>query len=130
MVLYEPTLFALLDAETPPPNEADGIRAVAADASIALDAGNRDAAARRFIDYWMSEGSWEQTPEQRKAPIAASITNVRRWAHALFTEPAPLDAFSSLNMPVLYLIGKRSTPAAHGVARVRREVAALNAERH
>lgn len=45
MALYEPTLFALLDAETPAPNEADGIRNAAADAATALDAGNPDASA-------------------------------------------------------------------------------------
>ena len=118
MALYEPTLFALLDAETAAPNEADGIRNVVDDASVALDAGNRDAAAERFIDYWMGIGTWNQTPEQRKAPIAASVTNMRRWAHALFTEPTPLDAFRSLNVPVLYMVGKRSTPAARGVARL------------
>jgi pimeloyl-ACP methyl ester carboxylesterase len=118
MALYEPTLFALVDAEAPPPNEADGIRNAVADASAALDAGNQDAAAERFIDYWMGTGSWEQTPDQRKAPIAASVTNVRRWAHALFTEPTPLAAFRSLDIPVLYMVGKRSTPAAHGVARL------------
>src|SRR5262245_33533753 len=28
MALYEPTLFALLDAETPPPNAAEGMRPV------------------------------------------------------------------------------------------------------
>jgi pimeloyl-ACP methyl ester carboxylesterase len=118
LALYEPTLFALLDAETPPPNEADGIRDVAVEAGVALDAGNQDAAARRFIDYWMGVGSWEKTPDQRKAPIAASITNVRRWAYALFTEPTPLAAFRSLNIPVLYMVGKRSTPSALGVARL------------
>jgi hypothetical protein len=53
MVLYEPIMFALLDAETPPPNEADGIRSAVADACLALDAGNPDGAAERFIDYWM-----------------------------------------------------------------------------
>jgi len=74
MALYEPTLFALLDAERPAPNEAEGIRSVVADASIALDAGNRDAAAERFIDYWMGAGAWKQIPEQRKPPIAASVT--------------------------------------------------------
>ena len=63
MALYEPTLFALLDAETPAPNEADGIRNAVADASVALDQGNRDAAAERFIDYWMGTGTWKQTPE-------------------------------------------------------------------
>lgn len=118
MALYEPTLFALLDADSPAPNEAEGIRKTVADASVALDAGDRDAAAERFIDYWMGTGTWEQTPEQRKAPIAASVTNVRRWAYALFTEPTPLEAFRSLNIPVLYMVGKRSTASAHGVARL------------
>jgi pimeloyl-ACP methyl ester carboxylesterase len=118
MALYEPTLFALLDAETPPPNEAEGIRDAVADAGIALDAGNPGAAAERFIDYWMGKGSWERTPDQRKAPIVASVTNVRRWAYALFTEPTPLAAFRSLDIPVLYMVGKRSTASAHGVARL------------
>jgi pimeloyl-ACP methyl ester carboxylesterase len=118
MALYEPTLFALIDAQTPAPNEAEGIRNAVADASIALDAGNQDAAAERFIDYWMGTGSWKQTPELRKPPIAASVMNVRRWAQALFTEPTPLTAFCSLNVPVLYMVGKRSTPSAQGVARL------------
>lgn len=118
MALYEPTLFALIDAQGPAPNDADGIRNTVADTSIALDEGNQDAAAERFIDYWMGTGSWKQTPENRKPPIAASVVNVRRWKHALFTEPTPLDAFRSLDIPVLYMVGKRSTRSAHGVARL------------
>lgn len=118
MALYEPTLFALLDAEAPPPNEADGIRNTVARASTALDAGDQDAAAEHFIDYWMAPGAWRQTPEHRKPIIAASITNVRRWGHALFTEPTPLEAFRALDVPVLYMTGKCSTPSAHGVARL------------
>jgi pimeloyl-ACP methyl ester carboxylesterase len=46
------------------------------------------------------------------------VTNVRRWAHALFTEPTPLEAFRSLDVPVLYMVGKRSTRSARGVARL------------
>jgi len=118
MALYEPTLFALLDAEAPPPNEADGIRHAVADAGAALDAGNQDAAAERFIDYWMGIGSWNETPEPRKPPIAQSVANVRRWAHALFTEPTPLAAFGTLDIPVLYMMGKNSTASAKGVARL------------
>jgi pimeloyl-ACP methyl ester carboxylesterase len=118
MALYEPTLFALLDAEAPPPNEADGIRNAVADASVALDAGNQDAAVERFIDYWMGTGSWKQIAAERKPPIAASVANVRRWAHALFTEPTPLTAFRSFDVPVLYMVGQRSTPSARGVARL------------
>lgn len=118
IALYEPTLFALLDAETPPPNEAEGIRSAVARASIALDAGNPHAAAEHFIDYWMGSGTWQRTPDQRKPAIAASVTNVRRWAYALFTEPTPLAAFRSLDVPVLLMVGKRSTPSARGVARL------------
>lgn len=118
MALYEPTLFALIDAQRAPPNDADGIRNAVAHASVALDAGNQDAAAERFIDYWMGTGSWQRTPEQRRPAIAASVANIRRWAHALFTEPTPLAAFRSLEVPVLYMVGQRSTASAHGVARL------------
>ncbi|HEY6966334.1 MAG TPA: alpha/beta hydrolase [Burkholderiales bacterium] len=118
LALYEPTLFYLLDAEKPAPNEADGIRDAVARSAAALDANDRDAAAGHFIDYWMGAGAWRQMPEPRKPPIAASMVNVRRWGHALTNEPTPLAAFRSLDIPVLYMVGKRSTASAHGVARL------------
>jgi len=118
IVVYEPTLFGLIDAEKPAPNDADGIRQAVGDASVALDAGNADAAAERFIDYWMGDGTWGRTPSQRKPAIAASVRNVRRWAHALFTEPTPLSQFRSLEVPILYLVGTQSTASARGVARL------------
>jgi pimeloyl-ACP methyl ester carboxylesterase len=118
LALYEPTLFALIEQQGPSPNDADGIRDAVADASVALDSGDKDAAAECFIDYWMGEGSWKQTPDARKPAIADSVANVRRWKHALFTEPTPLDAFRKLDVPVLLMTGKRSTESAHGVARI------------
>jgi pimeloyl-ACP methyl ester carboxylesterase len=117
IALYEPTLFALIEADSGPPNEADGIRDAVASAGAALDRGEADAAAERFIDYWMGAGSWRATPQERKPAIAASVKNIRRWAHALFTEPTPLAAFATLQMPVLIMTGGASTAAAHGVAR-------------
>ena len=118
LALYEPTLFALIEADRPAPNDADGIRNAVMRASAALDAGDTDGAARHFIDYWMGEGAWNGTPAARRPPIAASVMNVRRWAHALMTELAPLAAFRALDVPVLYMVGKRSTASAHGVARL------------
>ena len=116
--LYEPTLFALVDAESPPPNEADGIRGAVAASAAALDRGDRHAAAQAFIDYWMEEGAFRRMPEARREPIAAAAVNVRRWAHALHREPTPLEAFRRLGMPVLLLVGGRTTPSARGVARL------------
>jgi pimeloyl-ACP methyl ester carboxylesterase len=118
LVLYEPTLFSLIEAESPQPNQADGIRQAVAAAAEALDRGDENGAAEQFIDYWMGVGSWASMPESRKSPIAASVKNVRRWAQALFTEPAPLAAFRALDMPVLYMVGGRSTASAHGVSRL------------
>lgn len=116
LVLYEPTLFSLVDALQPPPNGADGIRQAVAAAGAALDAADADAAAGHFIDYWMGPQSWAATPAHRKPPIVESIVNVRRWAHALTTERTPRDAFAALDMPVLYLLGGSSPASAHAVA--------------
>jgi pimeloyl-ACP methyl ester carboxylesterase len=117
LVVYEPTLFSLIDADGPSPNDADGIRQVVATVGAALEKGDDVEAARCFIDYWMGPGSWAQTPEKQKVVVAQSIRNARRWAHALFTEPTSLEQFRGLQMPVLSLTGARSTQAAHGVAR-------------
>ena len=118
LALYEPTLFAVVDARQSPPNGADGIRNTVLAAGAALDAGDQDLAARHFIDFWMGSGSWEATPAQRKPPIAASVVNVRRWAHALFTEPTPAEAFAALDVPVLYMVGEESPESAQAVSRV------------
>lgn len=118
LALYEPVLFALLDAESPPPNDADGIRGAVAGAAAALDAANPTGAAEYFIDYWMGRGAWVHTPEPRKGPISASIINVRGWGRALFDEPTPLAAFSKLNVPVLYMMGSDSPASSRGVGRL------------
>lgn len=117
LVLYEPTLFSLIEADGPSPNEADGIRNAVAAAAAALDAGDKPLAAQCFIDYWMGPGSWDATPPERQPAISNSTANVRRWAHALMTEPTPLARFADLDMPVLLMTGARSTVSAHGVAR-------------
>ncbi|HZJ70326.1 MAG TPA: alpha/beta fold hydrolase, partial [Planctomycetota bacterium] len=48
LVLYEPTLFALIDADAPPPNAADGIRQAVADTALALERSDRNRAAEAF----------------------------------------------------------------------------------
>jgi pimeloyl-ACP methyl ester carboxylesterase len=115
LILYEPTLFAVIDAESPQPNDADGIREVVVDAVLALEAHDSDAAARRFIDYWMGPGTWDYMPVRNKAAIADSMINVGGWRDALFGEPTPLQAFSELDIPVLYMMGEQSPPSSRGV---------------
>jgi pimeloyl-ACP methyl ester carboxylesterase len=118
LALYEPVLFSLLDAETPPPNEPDGIRAATVCAVAALEAGNPAGAAECFIDYWMGSGTWQATPASRQAPIAIAVTHIRDWAHALFGEATPLAAFARLDIPVPYMMGRDSPASSRGVGRL------------
>ncbi len=118
LVLYEPTLFALVDAAFTPPNDADGIRQAVARAGAALDAGDRGAAAEHFIDFWTGTGAWHSTPLARREAIEAAIVNVQAWGRALFGEPTPLAAFSALTMPVLLMVGRNSPASARAVARL------------
>lgn len=118
LVLYEPTLFGLVDAESPPPNDADGIRFALACAVAAHDAGDPVRAAGYFVDFWAGSGAWNRTPESHRAPITAAVANIREWAVALFTEPAPLAAFAKLDIPVLYMVGENSPASARAVARL------------
>jgi pimeloyl-ACP methyl ester carboxylesterase len=118
LALYEPTLFAIVDAQAPPPNGVDGIRDAVNAAAASLDAGDTDSAAMHFIDFWMGSGSWAATPPAKKPAIAQSIVNVRRWAHALLSEPTPLKRFAQLDVPVLYMLGGKSPESAHAVARL------------
>lgn len=118
IALYEPTLFSLVDALGSRPNAVDGIRDAVRASSVALDASDRDQAARAFIDYWMGAGSWDLVAQTRKSAIADAIVNVRRWAHALTSDPTPITAFASLTMPVLTLTGARSPESSRAVARL------------
>jgi pimeloyl-ACP methyl ester carboxylesterase len=117
LVLYEPTLFALVEAESPAPNDVDGIRNTVASAVAALKAGDAAGAARFFIDFWMGASSFDRMPERNREAIAEAITQVPGWKTALFDEPTPLAAFAMLQCPVLLLTGSASPLSSRAVAR-------------
>ena len=118
LVIYEPPLIALLEAEAPGQAAARELIDAAADAAASIAAGDRPAAARRFIDYWMGPGTWDRMPESRQAPIAAAMDPIAHWARALASEPTPLAAFRALDMPVLCLAGGSSPASSRGVTRL------------
>ncbi len=117
LVLYEPTLFAVVDEESAPPNDADGIRATVAAAAVALAGGDRARAAEHFIDYWTGPGAWAAMPAARQASIIESIELLPAWAGALLGERTPAAAFAAIDVPVLYMTGGRSPVSSLAVAR-------------
>jgi pimeloyl-ACP methyl ester carboxylesterase len=104
---YEPTAFWLV-AASERPGDVQGIADVAVDASAAVERGDLDAAAQRFVDFWNGPGAWARTPpERRDAPLRA-IRFVGDWGHATLGDSTPLDAFAALRVPVLLLSGEAS----------------------
>jgi pimeloyl-ACP methyl ester carboxylesterase len=113
IALYEPTLFALVERETP--RDVDGIRDTVVDA---VKVGDKFAAARTFIDFWMEPGAFDRMPERKREAIAAAGVDVDEWRKALFGEPTPRSAFARLDVPVLLLVGKRSPLSSRSVAQL------------
>jgi pimeloyl-ACP methyl ester carboxylesterase len=112
LVLYEPTLFAIVEN----PKEVEGIRDTVAAAVAALNKGDSVAAARTFIDFWMGPGAFNGMPERNREAIAAAVVNIEGWKDALFGEPTPLKAFAKLDIPVLLMVGKASPLSSRAVA--------------
>lgn len=118
MALYEPTLFAVLQQESPDQPALNGIISAVDDAVTALERDDLSSAAERFIDYWIRPGAWTSMPAEVKGPIKKSMLDVERWREALLHEPTPLEVFSTIELPILYMSGGRSPASSKGVARL------------
>ena len=121
LALYEPTLFHLVTRDDPLQSPAAGIWRAASEAADAVEAGNRAEGARRFIDFWMGEGSFDSMPPARQAAVAESMRNVKGWRDALFERSFAREALASLDVPVLCMWGERSPLSSLSVAAVLRE---------
>jgi len=111
LVLFEPTLFPLLNQQQPGHPAAAAIAGTASAAAEQVDRGDLAAAAQGFIDYWMGPGAWSAMPEARRAPVAESMRPIRLWTEAIFAEPWSLDALAALQVPTLLLGGALSPPS-------------------
>jgi pimeloyl-ACP methyl ester carboxylesterase len=118
LALFEPVLFRLLITDDPDQPAAKEITTVRDDALAAIARGATDAAAERFVDYWMGPGSWANMPASRKAATASAMHGVRSQFHAIFNDDTPLSAFASLNQPVTLWRGALTRASARGVGRL------------
>jgi pimeloyl-ACP methyl ester carboxylesterase len=118
LVLYEPVLFSVLVADAPESAAAREILAVRDETIRLVDQGALDAAAERFVNYWTGEGTWAATPGNRRQAIATATRAAKAEWHALFSEPTPLHAFASVDVPTLLLTGTNSKESARAVARL------------
>ena len=119
VVVYEPTLFSLVNQVHAAPNGADAMRVVWKASAQAVEDGDLDAAASGCsLIYGLARELGANTPPRHKEAMLVAIRDVDRWGTALHNDPTPLSAFAELACPVLYMIGKDSPLPAHAVADV------------
>lgn len=118
LIVYEPTCFFLLADRAGFEAFWQEIAEIREETSRLVDAGDPEASAQLFVEYWVGPGAWSKTPEPARATVVKGMQKVRsEWANGL-DRPFPTASFSSLDMPALFLTGSRTTAAARAVVQV------------
>ncbi len=118
LVLIEPVLFAAARAAGDPAFDMHMRDTAPVDA--AWDAGDAEAATRRFIALWGAGTPWEALPEAQRAYMAARIGFIPETAPVLVEDRAGLltpGRLEGLNCPVLIVTGGESPPVMPAIAR-------------
>jgi len=113
LTLFEPVAYHLL-----PENEAVlvEIRRTTDIVKNHIAAGNYEAAAEFFIDYWNGTGTFASYPGEMRRMLAQSARKMPFSYRALMEEPLSLDDYSKIEVPVCLIAGKQSPPASRRVA--------------
>jgi pimeloyl-ACP methyl ester carboxylesterase len=120
LVAYEPVLFRWLLDDAGSGALLEDVVAVAQAMREGLARGDERSAARVFIDFWAGEGSWQALPGARQGAISTRMHAVVQHFEALFGEPLARWQLASLGMPMLFLSGARTVPAARRISELLR----------
>jgi pimeloyl-ACP methyl ester carboxylesterase len=112
MALYEPTMWGTLAALCKGEPATLEIEAVRDDTNRLIEAGEMQAAAERFVDYWAGTGAWDATPAERKPRLLAAVRALPDGWNASFGESWSAADLQALDVPSLLMTGSRSTAAA------------------
>ncbi len=105
LCLFEPVAFHLLPENHP---ELQPILELSRDISRDIAAGRPADGARRFIDYWNDEGTFDALPPARQKAFSAPINKVALDFQALLQEPLTLADYRNLTHSACLLGGRRS----------------------
>lgn len=115
LTVYEPMSYNLLKKEHPLLEES---RRMAADIVHDIDSGNSVAGARKFIELWLPEGTFDRTTEMEKAILAVGVKMMVHNFRAAVTTPCSPSDYSSLDIPTCLLVGTASPPFSLSIADV------------
>jgi pimeloyl-ACP methyl ester carboxylesterase len=120
VAVYEPVLFRLLFDYNARHAPAQDVLATAVSINNWLARDDRHEAARRFVDFWSGEGTWDAMPATRRQSIAARMPSVHAHFHALFYDTLQRSQLAQLRMPMLFLTGARTVAATRRIGELLR----------
>jgi pimeloyl-ACP methyl ester carboxylesterase len=117
---YEPVLVRLLFEDMASHRQAQEVLAIAEDMRHRVLHDEPELAARHFVDFWSGAGAWQALPAIRQEAITLRMPSVVRHFDVLFAEPFPRHQLEHMDLPMLFLSGARTVPAARRVAQLLR----------
>jgi pimeloyl-ACP methyl ester carboxylesterase len=116
LILYEPVLFSLLlRGQGTHPADLE-VRSLRDDVVRAMDRGDTLSAARRFVEYWVGENSWDTIPLSRRQIMLDGMLKVRAEWDTPFTDDTPLETYRQIDVPTMLLHGADSPASMHRLA--------------
>jgi pimeloyl-ACP methyl ester carboxylesterase len=119
LTLIEPVAFNVLNSTDA---EANGclqeVRNLANDAIVFWHKGEKEHAARRFVDYWNKPGAFDQLPTLHQQKIQSQMGKVAADFKAIFAETWSLEDYKSIQHPTRIMCGTRSPQPVRLISRL------------
>lgn len=115
LTVYEPMSYNLLENGHPLLEES---HRMAADIVKDIESGNSVVGAKKFIDLWLPEGTFDRTTEMEKAFLAAGVKMMVHNFRSATTTPCSPEDYQALDIPTCLLAGKLSPVFSLSIADV------------
>jgi pimeloyl-ACP methyl ester carboxylesterase len=116
VVVYEPVTMRLLFDYNRKHRAATEVAEVAANINRALNGGDYERAAQRFVDYWSGAGQWARLAPERQVAMALRMPVIQAHFVSLFGDGTRLRDYSAVSAPVLYLAGRDTRASTRRIA--------------
>ena len=118
ITLIEPVAFPLLRAAERM-DEWRTVEQIADGVIEAMSRGDRQAAAKIYMGFWLGRIKWWLAPQKLKQNVLETVDKVAlEFQIAKDLEPPPLDELRSLNPPALLIYGTRTRKPAKAVIEI------------
>ena len=75
-----------------------------------------DRAAQKMVDFWFGSGAFERMPDALRAFLLKETASNIRDVRATFRQEYSHDAFRTLDMPLVVVVGARSPDTTYRIA--------------